>query len=130
MADTITTTVVFNDSRRLALLITNLSDGTGQSAAVLVDVSAYSATSVKIERITYNCAGMGLSILEDAGTDVKLLTLNAVAASVSGCLDFSAYGGIANSKATDYTGDLLITTTGHTAGDSYCLFLEMIKVPA
>ena len=42
--------------------------------------------------------------------------------------DFTGFGGIQNTAASSgKTGDIALTTTGHTAGDSYVIVLTLIK---
>jgi len=42
-------------------------------------------------------------------------------------IDFKPVGGLINNAGTGVTGDILFTTSGHTAGDSYSIILEMDK---
>jgi hypothetical protein len=122
MADAVASQTLFNGSRNLVVKLTNLSDGTGESAVVKVDVSAFSLSEVMIEKIHYNVSGMVATLLWDATTDVKIMDLEG-----SGCFDFSGFGGLWNNAGSGVTGDILLTTTGHTAGDSYFIILEMVK---
>jgi hypothetical protein len=56
-------------------------------------------------------------------------TANVLALSIPenqvGALDFTGFGGIANNAGSGVTGDILFTTRGHTAGDTYSIVLEM-----
>ena len=118
-------TVVFNGTKKLALLYTPLT--IDEQTPITIDASAYNATSFTINEINYNCAGMGFTISEDAGTDVVVFAVSAVGGAVSGKLCFKEYGGIPNSKATDYTGDLIITPVSMAAGDVFFLYIELTK---
>lgn len=124
MADTVASRTIVDGPRNVVMAFSNLSDGTGESAVLKVDVSALSGApaTVSIQRVRYSVAGMVLTILEDATTDVRVLDLQG-----DGVLDFTAFGGIPNSRASGFTGDLLFTTTGHSANDSYSVVLEMTK---
>ena len=93
MADALTSQVIQDGPRNAILKFTNVSDGTGQSLAVLVDVSTLSA---------------------DLLTDW------------SDQLDFSDFG-IPNDAAAGKTGDILVTTSAATAGDTYTLVLTLTK---
>ena len=125
MADAVTSQTILDGSRNAVMKFTNLSDGTGEAAVLKVDVSALSGApgSVSIKRITYDVSGMVVTLLWDATTDVRIVDLG----SNTGVLDFSKFGGIPNTFATGYTGDILLTTTGHTLGDSYTIILELVK---
>jgi len=130
MPDAVTSQTLFNGSRRLVVKLTNTSDGTGESGAVKVDVSAIQAdarfgsvSEVKVNKITYDTTGMTVSLLWDATTDVVFATLSG-----NGCIDMTDKGGIKNNSGDGKTGDILLTTTGHTSGDTYTIILEMVKI--
>ena len=82
MADAVTSQTIFDGERMAVMKFTNLSDGTGETAVVKVDVSALSSSAfgkacdgVTIERIHYSIGGMSVSILWDATADVPALIL-------------------------------------------------------
>lgn len=124
MADAVTSQTIIDGSRNAVIKLTNLSDGTGESAALKVDVSALSGapSRVKVEKIHYTVSGMVATLLWDATTDVRIVDLAG-----DGCFDFTGFGGLPNNAGAGVTGDILLTTTGHTAGDSYSLVLELSK---
>jgi hypothetical protein len=126
MADAVTSVTIYQDAKKAIMKFTNTSDGTGESAVAKVDVSTLSpaASNVRITKIWYSTAGMSVNILEDASTDVLLFTIGT---GVYGYFDFSDFGGIPITKAAGYTGDILFTTVGHTAGDTYFIILEVEK---
>ena len=41
--------------------------------------------------------------------------------------DFTGFGGIQNTAGTGKTGDIKLTTTGASSGDSYVIVLTLIK---
>ena len=131
MADALTSQVIQDGPRNAVLKFTNVSDGTGQAAAVLVDVSSLSSdpltkqvcNGVTLQSISYSNVGMGVELLWDATTNVPLLNLLQNWADQA---DFSDYG-IPNNSGTGRTGDILVTTTGATAGDTYFLLLTLTK---
>ena len=131
MADALTSQVIQDGPRNAVLKFTNISDGTGQAAAVLVDVSSLSSdpltnqvcNGVTLQSISYSNVGMGVELLWDANTNVPLLNL---LQNWSDQLDFSDYG-IPNNSGAGRTGDILVTTTGATAGDTYFLLLTLTK---
>lgn len=124
MADAVSSQTILDGARNVVMKFTNLSDGTGESAVAKVDVSALNGapTSVKINKIHYNVTGMVATLLWDADTDVRIVDLAG-----DGCFDFTGFGGLPNNGGTGVTGDIRLTTTGHTSGDSYSIVLEMAK---
>jgi hypothetical protein len=126
MADAVASQTLIDGIRNVVQKFTNASDGTGESAVVKVDVSALNGAPprVRLMRAHYSTAGMAIRLLWDATTDV---TIFEVGPDQTGCLDFTAFGGLYNNAGTGVTGDIMLTTIGHTAGDSYTLVLEMVK---
>lgn len=130
MADAVTTQTLFDGARKAVLKFTNISDGTGESAALKVDVSALAThngatcTSVSIVKIESITRGMGVDILWDATTDAVCLTIGEDQFQSH---DFSEYGGLTNNAGAGKTGDILFTTVGAAAGDRYTIILECLK---
>lgn len=130
MADAVATQILVDDTRRAVLKFTNISDGTGETGVVKVDVSTLSSyqgqpcTSVAINKIDAITAGMGLNMLWDATTDVLILTLGE-ADFVT--FDFSRFGGLTNNAGAGKTGDILFTTVGAASGDRYTVVMEVYK---
>lgn len=122
MADAVSSQTLINSERNLVMKFTNTSDGTGESAVTKVDVSALGASEVKISKIHYSVAGMVVRLLWDATADVTIVDLQG-----DGCLDASRFGGLINNAGAGKTGDIQLTTVGHSSGDSYSLILEMQK---
>lgn len=124
MADAVSSQTLVDGSKTTIMKFTNLSDGTGESAVVKVDVSALTpaATLVNIQEIWYSVYGMVVTLLWDATTDVRIIELQG-----EGHMDFSKFSGLKNNAGTGVTGDILLTTTGHTSGDSYSIILRMTK---
>ena len=132
MADAVTTTTIQDGDRIAVIQLTNTSDGTGESAVTKIDVSALQpnssggkvCTGVKLGRIVYSTFGMSVKLLWDATTDTICWDLNADYTTDE---DFTGFGGIQNTAGTGKTGDINLTTTGHTSGDSYVIVLTLIK---
>jgi hypothetical protein len=124
MADAVSSQKIIDGDRNVVMKFTNTSDGTGEAAVLKVDVSALNGapSRVKIEKIRYSVAGMVVRLLWDATTDVTIVDLQG-----DGCLDCTGFGGLPNNAGTGITGDIMLTTVGHTSGDSYTLILEMSK---
>tara|TARA_R100001369_G_scaffold65187_1_gene92354 strand:+ start:64 stop:468 length:405 start_codon:yes stop_codon:yes gene_type:complete len=132
MADAVTKTTVEDGPKRALIYCTNTSDGTGESAVVKVDVSALSSlqdgtacTGVRIQKIVFSNVGMGVKLLWDASTDVIAVELPA---DYSDTLDYSDMSGLPNVAASGgNTGDIQLTTVGHSSGDTYSVVLHCLK---
>lgn len=124
MADAVTSQTIIDGDKNVVMKFTNLSDGTGESAVKKVDVSALNGapTEVRIKKVHYSVAGMVATLLWDADTDVPIMDLQG-----DGSFDAREFGGLQNNAGTGVTGDINLTTTGHTSGDSYTIILEMEK---
>ncbi len=123
MADAVTSQTLVDGERNLVMKFTNISDGTGESAVTKVAAATY-GTNVRIMKIHYSTAGMGVDILWDATSDVLAWHLPA---DRGGTLDFTRFGGISNNGGSGVTGNIQFTTVGHTAADRYTILLEMAK---
>ena len=132
MADAVASQIIVDGPSFVAIKLTNISDGTGETAVTKVDVSALEAdsrtglscTDVNIERIWWQCIGMKVRILFDADTDVMAIELGE---NQSGNHDYSIFGGLANNAATGKTGDVKFTTVGASSGDTYTVILYLRK---
>ena len=131
MADAVATQTLQDGEKVVVQKFTNISDGTGESAVVKVDVSALSSnargqacTGVTIEEIWWQCIGMKVQILFDASTDVMAIELGE---NQSGNHDYRSFGGLTNNAGSGKTGDVAFTTVGHTSADTYTIILYMRK---
>ena len=133
MADAVTSTTIQDGDRIAVIQFTNTSDGTGESAVTKVDVSALATnsangkacTGVKLGKIVYCTFGMSVKLLWVATTNTICWDLNSDYTTDE---DFTDFGGIQNTAAASgKTGDIALTTTGHTSGDSYVIVLTLIK---
>lgn len=125
MADAVTSQTLNSGERNLVMKFTNKSDGTGESAVTKVDVSAIAGApdEVSIQYIEYDIFGMEVELLWDADTDVTALKLS----DGQGVMDFRKFGGLINNGGAGVTGDINLTTSNHTSGDSYSLVIGMKK---
>ncbi len=127
MADTVSVVTLFSSPRRLVVKLLSRSDGTGESNVVKVDKSTLTGpngaepTCFSIRKIEYDITGMEVALSVDATTDVVLARLEG-----QGCFDYEHCGGI-NTRAAGDTGDILLTTNGHSSGDHYDITLHLIK---
>jgi hypothetical protein len=131
MADAVTSTTLMDSDRVAIIQLTNTSDGTGEAAVKKVDVSALSdsstgqaCTGVRLAKIVYSTFGMSVKLLWDATTDTICWDLNADYTTDE---DFTEFGGIRNTSGSGKTGDIMLTTTGHSDGDSYVIVLTVYK---
>ena len=132
MADAVTATTVEDGPKEAIFYLTNTSDGTGESAVTKVDVSELSSlqdgtacTGVRVKRITFTNVEMGVKLLWDATTDVIAAELPA---DYSDTLDYSDMSGLPNVAASGgNTGDIQLTTVGHSNGDTYSIVLHCLK---
>lgn len=124
MADTVTSQTIFDGAGYAVLKFTNTSDGTGEAAVLKVDVSALagSPSAVSIQKVHYSVNGMVATLLWDATSDVRILDLAG-----DGMFDFTGFGGLPNNGGAGVTGNILLTTTGASVGDSYSLIVEVKK---
>jgi hypothetical protein len=132
MADAVTATTVEDGPRKAVFYLTNTSDGTGEAAVTKIDVSALSSlqdgtacTGVRIQKIIFTNVGMGVKLLWDASTDVIAAQLPA---DYSDTLDYSDMSGLPNVAASGgNTGDIQLTTVGHSSGDTYSIVIHCLK---
>ena len=65
-----------------------------------------------------------VKILWDATTDAMAIELTE---NQSGTHDYSSFGGLTNNAGAGKTGDIKLTTVGHTSADTYTIILYMRK---
>lgn len=124
MADAVTTNVIHAGTRTYITHITNASDGTGESAVVKIDKSTLTGpggsepSKICIEKIEGTVNGMQVKLIWDHTSDVTIAVLDGGQVE----LDFTCGGGLRD-PGTGGSGDVLLTTLGHTSGDSYDLIL-------
>jgi len=131
MADAVATQILSDGPKFTVLKLTNVSDGTGETAVVKVDVSALESsadgdacTDVVIERIWWQCIGMKVQILWNASTNLFCIELGE---NQSGEHDYTVFGGLTNNSGGGKNGDVLFTTVGHTSADTYTVILYLRK---
>ena len=133
MAGAVTSTTLSDSDRSAVIQLTNTSDGTGESAVTKVDVSGLATrstdgatcTGVRLAKIVYSTFGMSVKLLWHATTNTICWDLNSDYTTDE---DFTEFGGIRNTAAASgKTGDIKLTTTGHSSGDSYVIVLTLYK---
>jgi len=131
MADAVTSQTLIDGERMVIMKFTNISDGTGESAVLKVDVSTLNASAsgkacnrVTVNKIYISNHGMEVRMLFDATTDVPFFLSSSNATQT---LDMSGFGGITNNAGAGVTGDIVFSTADASAGDTYWTILEMVK---
>jgi len=131
MADAVASQTIQDGERTAVLRFTNISDGSGESAVKKVDVSALTSnslgqacTEVSIQRIYWATVGMSVQLDFDASTNVLAIGLPADS---TGDEYYDNFTAIPNNSGSGKTGDIDLTTTGHSSGDTYMIILELIK---
>jgi len=134
MADTVSSQTILDGERLFIGKFTNISDGTGETAVVKIDVSTLSPNAngkacngVKINKIWSTTHGMEVRILFDATTDTFAWM---IPQNTNYLMDFSTFGGIPSNAGAGVTGDVLFTTSDASAGDMYTIVIEAIKTYA
>ena len=134
MADAVTSQTILDGERLFIGKFTNISDGTGETAVVKIDVSTLNPNAaglacngVKINKIWAQTQGMAVDILWDATTDLLCET---IPENQFYLMDYSSFGGLPNNAGTGKTGNVLFSTVGAAAGDRYTITLECIKTYA
>ena len=131
-ADTVLNTTVFDGAKKLITHYNVVSDSTGGTTKI-VDVSTLTSNNgktcqtVRLNKISFNVSVTApvdaIRMLWDADTDVVFQTL---AGEME--YDYSSFGGLKNTEATGYTGDVNITLPACSNGDSATVVCEWIKV--
>jgi hypothetical protein len=131
MADAVTSQTLIDGERLVIMKFTNISDGTGESAVLKVDVSALAASAtgavcdrVTVTKIYISNHGMEVRMFWDATADVPFFLSSSGATQT---LDMSAFGGITNNGGAGVTGDIVFSTSDASSGDTYWCILEMVK---
>lgn len=134
MADAVTSETLVDSNSHAVMRFRSVSDGSGESAVVKVDVSALGGNTVgsptiacslvTIEQIWFNTVGMSVELFWNASTNVSCRKIKIDS---EGYLDFRNFGGLVNNAGSGVDGDLLLTTTGHSNTDTYDIILSMRK---
>lgn len=134
MTDAVSSQTILDGERLFIGKFTNISDGTGETAVVKIDVSTLSPNAaglacngVKINKIWGSTHGMEVRILFDATTDTFAWL---IPQNTNYLMDFSSFGGLPSNAGTGVTGDVSFTTVDASNGDMYTIVIEAIKTYA
>lgn len=128
MTDAVDVQVLYSGGRNHVVRLNNLSDGSGETGVVIVDKSALETAigktivSLTVKKLSWSVRGMTVTLAWDHTTDDVIAQLG----EGSGCHDYlKAGGGLKDPGSTGGTGDIIVTTTGHSAGDSYDILMSV-----
>ena len=132
-ADTVLNTTVFDGAKKLITHYNVVSDSSGGTTKI-VDVSGLAkspagktCTKVRLNKVSFNVSVTApvdaIRMLWDADSDVVFQTL---AGEME--YDYSSFGGLKNTEATNFTGDVNVTLPACSNGDSATIVCEWIKV--
>src|SRR5262245_20540249 len=121
MADTVDVKAIFAGKRIKAYHLIGISDGTGESDVIKVDISTLTdpngnvCTYTAVDRIEYAVNGFNYVLLEwDHTTDDEIAVLSG-----QGTIDHSMLGGNVDPRTAGGTGDIVLTSNGAAAGATY-----------
>lgn len=125
MADTVDTIVVRNSPREYVVRLTNVSDGTGESAVAKVTLSSLTGpglvapTAVSLQELTWNIQGFNsVRLFWDHTTDDEMEVLSGV-----GYKSYRELSGLMDPRSVGGTGNVLLTTAGAASGNTYDITL-------
>jgi len=134
MANTVTGPTNQDDGEKKLIVYCSVYSDGNASSTTLVDVSALNTSTlngescahVSLNRVWYTVGGgtdAPASLDWDATTNVTFLTL-----SYDNAFDFSTIGGLQNTAASGYTGDVLfVIPSTADAGNEYTVWCEFLK---
>ena len=133
MADTVLNTTVFDGAKKLITHYNVVSDNSG-STTKIVDVSALASNNgktcktVRLNKVSFNVSVTApVDALrmdwDNSGTNVVFLTMNGEME-----YDYSSFGGLKNTEASGFSGDVNITLPACSNGDTATVVCEWIKV--
>ena len=133
MADTVLNTTVFDGAKKLITHYNVVSDNSG-STTKIVDVSELNSNNGKTcKTVRLNKVSCNVSVTapadalrmewDNSGTNIIFQTLNGEME-----YDYSSFGGLKNTEASGFTGDVNITLPACTNGDTATVVCEWIKV--
>ena len=132
-ADTVLNTTVFDGGKKL-ITHYNVVSGDGEgSTTKIVDVSGLNSNNgktcktVRLNKVSFNVSVTApvdaIRMQWDATTDVVFQTLEGEMA-----FDYSDFGGLKNTEASGFTGDVNVVLPACSAGDTGTVVCEWIKV--
>ena len=137
MADAVTSqTILDSGGRDLVMKFTNISDSTGESAVVKIDVSALTSSAITgqscnrvvLQRIWFSNVGMGWKLYWNADSNMFICQAPKDWTDTWDFTDSSqTLPGIPNNAGSGINGDLLLTTNDESSGDTYSIVIWATK---
>lgn len=128
MADTVTSQIIAKGPRYSIVHLTNISDGTGESAVTKVDISTLdlgngvAPTKTSVKEIQWSIQGFtAVQLYWDHTTDDTI----AILAAGNGYSEFGMLGMLNDPGSAGGTGDVLLTTAGAVSGATYDITLVL-----
>ena len=132
-ADTVLNTTVFDGAKKLITHFNVVSGDLEGSTTKIVDVSGLASNNgktcktVRLNKVSFNVSVTApvdaIRMQWDATTDVVFQTLEGEMA-----FDYSDFGGLKNTEASGFTGDVNVVLPACAAGDTGTIVCEWIKV--
>lgn len=123
MADTVTSNVVFQGRRKYAIELTCISDGTGETDVVKIDISALllsnglAPTYTAIDEIAWDVQGFtSIKLAWDHTTDDTIMVMSG-----RGSVSYAHLGYLFDPRSAGGTGDILLTSNGAAANATYTI---------
>ena len=118
-------------NRRVVVKLVGVSDGTGETDVVKVDLDLLKTPSgnvpkrTVIESVQYYVFGMTCVLEWDRAPRAEIIRINQSGASDGGGKSWASVGGYVDPGPDDGTGDILLTTTNCTNEDNYDITLSL-----
>ena len=129
MADAVTSRVLNNGPRSYVVHLTGISDGTGESAVIKVDISTLmlasglAPTKTAIAEVQWSIQGFSsVRILWDHTTDDTAMVLG----QGQGYMEFATIGNLPDPASSGGTGDILLTSVGASTTATYDIAMVII----
>ena len=128
MVDAVNVNVLRSGGKRYIIQMANLSDGTGETTVVKVNLSALLTVDVTpqvptysaVDYITYSIQGFtSVRLYWDHNTDDEIAYL----AAGWGTIDYFPVGGRVDPRSAGGTGNIILTTGGAVSGATYDITL-------
>jgi len=132
MADTVLNNIVFQGDKKLITHYNVVSDSTGNTTKIvtvgnLTSNNGKTCKTVRLNKVHFNVSVTApvdaIRMQWDADTDVVFQTL---AGEME--YDYSSFGGLKNTEATGFTGDVNVVLPACSNGDTATIVCEWIKV--
>ena len=127
MANIVAIQELVNGPRHLVLKLDVEGDGSGEfTDSTLVDVSTYDCTEVRLDGIKGHVDGFDINLEWDGTTKSPLFMIpNAIHSYID--LNWAKTSGLINPKVANYTGDVVMSSTGLESGEQASLEFHFIK---